>query len=374
MKLMHLSDLHLGKRVNEVSMLDEQRDILAQIVAIVDCEQPDAVLIAGDIYDKPVPPAEAVQIFDEFLYQLAKRELQVFIISGNHDSAERIAFCSRLMDRSGIHFSPVYSGTVEPVLLHDAYGTLGIYMLPFIKPVHVRQFYPDETVTSYTDALKVAIAHMELDQARRNILVTHQFVTGATRSESEEISIGGADNVDAAVFAPFDYVALGHIHGQQNIGTNTVRYCGTPLKYSFSEAGHVKSVTCVELLEKGKVTVRAIPLRPRHDLREVRGTFQTLMDKAKGTEDYLHVILTDEEDVPNAFGKLRAVYPNLLKVDYDNTRTRSAARLHTAEDFQKISPLTLFAEFYETQNGRPMSARQKAFSAALMEEIWGEML
>ena len=249
MKLIHLSDLHLGKRVNEFSMLEDQAYILEQILTIIDAEQPQAVLVAGDIYDKAVPSAEAVQLFDDFLCRLSWRRLQVFVISGNHDSAERIAFGGRLMDGSGIHLSPVYDGTVEPISLTDEWGAVDVYLLPFVKPAHVRRFFPEASIESYTDAMAVAISAMEIKEDRRNILLTHQFVTGALRSDSEQISVGGADNVDAAVFASFDYVALGHIHRPQSIGREAVRYCGTPLKYSFSEAGHRKSVTVVELRE-----------------------------------------------------------------------------------------------------------------------------
>lgn len=375
MKLIHLSDFHIGKRVNEFSMLEDQAYILAEILHVIDSEKPDAVLIAGDIYDKSVPPAEAVQLFDNFLCRLAKRHLQVCVISGNHDSPERIAFGGRLMDPSGIHMSPVYSGKVVPVSLADAYGPVNIYTLPFVKPAHVRQFYPEEEIRSYTDALAVAVRAMEVDERQRNVLVTHQFVTGAARSDSEDISVGGADNVDVSVFDPFDYVALGHIHNPQNIGSARVRYCGTPLKYSFSEARHEKSVTVVELGEKGDFAVRTVPLTPRRDLREIRGTYTELTLKAfyAGTsypDDYLHITLTDEEDVPDAMAKLRVIYPYLMKLDYDNQRTRASTRILGAGHAARQSPLELFGEFYEKQNNQPMSEEQRAFVSRLMESIW----
>lgn len=376
MKFIHLSDLHLGKRLNEFSMLEDQAYILDRIMGIVEEERPDAVILAGDIYDKSVPPAEAVQLFDDFLYRLARRRLQVFVLSGNHDSPERIAFGGRLMDRSGIHMSPVYDGSVTPVELEDGHGKLYVYLLPFIKPAHVRHRYEDEPIENYTDAVRVAIGHMNVDRAERNVLVTHQFVTGAERSDSETVSVGGSDNVDVTVFDDFDYVALGHIHGPQHIGRETVRYCGTPLKYSFSETGHVKSVTVVEMEEKGNVNVRTVPLIPLRDMRELRGTYMELTDRQTyintATEDYLHIILTDEEDVYDAVGRLRAIYPNLMKLDYDNTRTRSTAQLSRIEDLERKSPLELFEEFYRKQNGKEMSELQRSFSSALMETIWGE--
>ncbi|MBQ0038563.1 MAG: exonuclease SbcCD subunit D [Clostridiales bacterium] len=374
MKLIHLSDLHLGKRVNEVNMLPDQRYILAEILQIVDGEKPDGVMIAGDVYDKSVPSAEAVQLFDEFLCQLARRAVPVFVISGNHDSPERIAFGGRLMHRSGIYMSPVYDGTVTPVVLHDAWGEVNIYMLPFIKPAHVRRFYPDEEIASYTDAVSAAIAHMAVDPAGRNVLMTHQFVTGALRSQSEEVSVGGTDNVDASVFADFDYVALGHIHGPQSIGRETLRYCGTPLKYSASEARHTKSVTVVELAEKGSVRVRAVPLTPLHDLREIRGSYMELTARSyyqsSKTDDYLYITLTDEEDIPNAMGKLRVIYPNLMALVYDNRRTAAAAHIDGAELTEQKTPMELFMAFYQQQNNQPMSREQADFSAGLIEKIW----
>ena len=373
MKFIHLSDLHLGKRVTEISMTDDQAYILTQILNIIDAEHPDAVVIAGDVYDKSVPPAEAVTLFDGFLCRLAERKLPVLIISGNHDSPERLAFGGRLMEGAGIHLSPVYDGKVEPVTLSDSHGDVHFWLLPFVKPAHVKRYFPDAGIESYTDALRTAVEHMGVDFTARNVLVTHQFVTGAATCESEEISVGGSDNVDISVFGGFDYVALGHLHGPQNILSNRIRYCGTPLKYSFSEAGHHKSVTVVELGEKGSLHLQTIPLNPRHDLREIRGTFAELTDKSfyQGTavEDYLHIILTDEEDVPEAVGQLRVIYPNLMKLSYDNTRTRTNRVIDAAEDVKRKPPLELFEELYEMQNNQPMSEVQKAFAQELIESI-----
>ena len=374
MKLIHLSDLHLGKRVNEFSMLEDQQFILLRIVNIIDREKPDAVLIAGDVYDKSVPSAEAVQLFDDFLCRLAERRLQVFVISGNHDSPERIAFAGRLIERSGVHLSPVYDGAVPPVTLTDGYGPVHIYMLPFVKPVHIRRCFPEAEIGSYTDALRTAVEALHMDMSERNLLITHQFVTGAERSESEDVSVGGADNVDASVFDGIDYVALGHLHRPQNVGSERLRYCGTPLKYSFSEAEHVKSVTVAELGPKGSLTVRTVPLVPRRDLRELRGTYMelTARDNYKGTntDDYLHITLTDEEDIPDVIGKLRVIYPNLMKLDYDNRRTRADARIDAAEDVERKSPLELFDDLFALQNGQAMSEEQRVYCAALMEKIW----
>lgn len=372
MKLIHLSDLHIGKRVNEFSMLEDQEYILTKIINIIDDKKPDAILIAGDVYDKSVPSGEAVQVFDDFLVRLAKRNLQTFVISGNHDSPERLAFGGRLMDISGIHMSPVYNGKVEPIGLEDNFGKVNFYMLPFIKPVHVRRFFEEENIESYTDAVQVAVDNMNVNDTERNVIVTHQFVTGAERSESEEVSVGGSDNVDAGVFEKFDYVALGHIHGPQNIRSEKIRYCGTPLKYSFSEANHKKSVTVVNLGEKGELEIKEIPLEPKRDMREIKGKYDEIMmnGNQEKSDDYVHIILTDEEDIPNAMGKLRLVYPNLMKLDYDNTRTRSIGKITSAEKTETRSPLELFCELYEKVNGQPMNKEQLEFSKELAESIW----
>lgn len=374
MKFIHLSDLHIGKRILEFSMLEDQKYILMKILKIIDEEKPDGVLIAGDVYDKSIPSTEAVELFDDFLYRLSKMCVQVFVISGNHDSPERVAFGSRLMDSSGIHISPVYNGKVMPVSMTDEYGIVDVYMLPFVKPVHVRRFFEDEKIESYTDAVKVAVSHMKLNKKNRNILVTHQFVTGAIRCDSEEITVGGTDNVDVSALEEFDYVALGHIHNPQNIGKKTVRYCGTPLKYSFSEVNHEKSITVVEMDQKGKCLIRTIPLVSEHNLREIKGIYYDITQKKnyEGTDinDYLHITLTDEEDIPDAVGKLRVIYPNLMKLDYDNKRTRTNAEINIAEEVLKKSPLEIFSEFYEKQNNQSVSDEQKALIKDMIEKIW----
>ena len=375
MKLIHLSDLHLGKRLEERSLLEEQEYILfRQILPILDTERPDALLIAGDVYDKSVPPAEAVTLFDNFLCQVAQRKIPVLLISGNHDSSERLAFGGRLMAGSGIHFAPVYRGEVKPITLSDQYGCVHFWLLPFLKPILVRRYFPDVDISSYTDALRSAIAAMPIDPSQRNVLVAHQFVTGAQTCESEEISVGGTDNVDASVFEAFDYVALGHLHGPQNVGSSRIRYCGTPLKYSASEASQHKSVTVVELGEKGDLRLSTLPLTPQHDLRQLRGTFAQLTDPANyrdtATDDYLFFTLTDEEDVPEASGRLKQIYPNFMSLRYDNQRTRQNQIITGAKDVPRKTPLTLFEELYERQNNQPMSEIQRNYAQDLIETIW----
>lgn len=374
MKLIHLSDLHIGKRVNEFSMVEDQRYILEKILQIIEKEQPDGILMAGDIYDKPIPSLEAIETFDEFLVSLSRKKLPVFIISGNHDSAERLAFASRIMKECKVYVSPAYQGTTAPVSLHDEWGKVNFYLLPFFKPVQARGLFPEMEIETYTDAMAAAIGQMNIDTGERNVLVTHQFVTGAERCESEELAVGGTDNVDAQVFEPFDYVALGHLHGPQSAGRETVRYCGTPLKYSFSETNHRKSVTIAELGEKGRVTVRTEALVPKRDMKKIKGAYMELTDKGfyrdLNREDYFHITLTDEEDVPEAIGRLRAVYPNLMRLEYDNKRSRSMGGFAEEPVTQSRSPMDLFADFYKSQNNQELSQEQSKYLAGLIETIW----
>lgn len=382
MKFIHLSDLHIGKKVNEFSMIEDQEYILKQILDIIDAQNPDGVIIAGDIYDKSVPPSEAVIIFDNFLVELSKRNLNVFVISGNHDSPERIAFGGRLMQTSKIYMSPVFNGNITPVTLNDSYGNINIWLLPFIKPAHVRKFNEDDEgkeIVTYTDAMQAVIDSLDINQEERNILVTHQFVTGSERSESEQLSVGGTDNVDVSVFNSFDYTALGHIHKPQNCGSEKVHYSGTPLKYSFSEAKDKKSVSVVEIKEKGTLTVTPVPLKPLRDMVELKGSYAelTALDYYKNTsycDDYVHITLTDEEDIPDAIGKLRAVYKNLMKLDYDNHRTRNNNIIDNAENVEKKSPYEHFAAFYEKQNNQPMSDIQTEIIKKMVSEIWEDLV
>lgn len=372
MKLFHLSDLHIGKRVNEFSMIEDQKYILTQILYAADQEKPDGILISGDMYDRTIPTAEAVQVFDAFLTRLSEQKIPAFIISGNHDSAERLAFGSSLMGKSGIYFSKVYDGTVEKIPMQDAYGTVWIYLLPFLRPSTIRHALPEraEEVQSAADAVRIALEQTKIDEKERNVLLAHQFVTGAKRCDAEELQVGDVDQIPAELFTSFEYVALGHIHSPQKVGRETVRYCGAPLKYSFSEAGQEKSITVVELKEKGSVDLRTIPLKPLHDLRKIRGTYLEVTAKSfyenRDCEDYLQVTLTDEEDVPDGMAKLRTIYPNLMRLEYDNKRTRSNAEVRAAERVEEKSELELFQEFYELQNNQSMTEVQEQFVEELL--------
>lgn len=379
---MHLADLHLGKRVNGFSMMEDQEYILNRILEIMEEEQPDGLLIAGDVYDKTIPPAEAVRLMDDFLTAVAAKHVPVFLISGNHDSAERVAFGHQLMQGSGIWISPVYDGTIRHHTLEDRWGEVNIYLIPFLRPSVVRSFFPDAEIGDYTDALQTIIQELPLDASKRNVVLAHQFVTAAEAlpetCDSEQLSVGGLDRVDGSVFSPFDYTALGHLHGPQRVGSETIRYAGSPLKYSFSELHQKKSVTVAELLQKGETEIRQIPLQPRREMIELRGTFEEILAEArkKGEPqtDYYHMILTDETDVVDALSRLREFYPNIMLLDYDNRRTRSQKEVEQLDRVEERTPGELFAALYEQQNGQEMQPDQKEYLDGLIREIWEEQV
>lgn len=376
MKFFHLSDLHIGKRLFAFSLIEDQRYILNQIIRAARQQQPDAFLLAGDIYDKAIPSAEAVQLFDGFLTQLAETGKPIFIISGNHDCTERLSFGAGMLKKSRVYLSPVYNGQITPVTLCDAYGELDVYLLPFIKPHTVRPLFPDREIETYQDAMAAVLSALRLNPARRNILLAHQFVAGAVPSDSEELSVGGTEQVTAALFADFDYVALGHIHRSQPVTRPTVRYCGTPLAYSFSEAGQEKSITIADLKEKGRTEISQIPLTPLRRLREIRGSYMEITDRRNysGTalNDYVHIILTDETDVPNAIGKLRSIYPNIMQLSYDNRRTRAAVPADLPQKERQKTPLELFDALYTLQNNTPLNNEQRQYLQELINRIWEE--
>lgn len=379
---MHLADLHLGKRVNGFSMMEDQEYILNRILEIMEEEQPDGLLIAGDVYDKTIPPAEAVRLMDDFLTAVAAKHVPVFLISGNHDSAERVAFGHQLMQGSGIWISPVYDGTIRHHTLEDRWGEMNIYLIPFLRPSVVRSFFPDVEIEDYTDALRTIIEDLRVDTSRRNVVLAHQFVTAAgalpETCDSEQLSVGGLDRVDGSVFSPFDYTALGHLHGPQRVGSETIRYAGSPLKYSFSELHQKKSVTVAELREKGVTEIRQIPLQPRREMIELRGTFEEILaearQKGEPQTDYYHMILTDETDVVDALSRLREYYPNIMLLDYDNRRTRSQKKVEQLDRVEERTPGELFAALYEQQNGQEMDSDRKEYLDGLIREIWEEQV
>ena len=380
MKLMHLSDLHIGKRVNEFNMLEDQQHILSQILKTVEQEKPSGILIAGDIYDKSQPSAEAVELLDDFLTKLVAFGQPVFMISGNHDSPERLGFGSRIMKTNGLHIAGVFDGTMQKEALTDEFGPVNIYLLPFLKPALVRPYF-EQSIESYTDAVQAVITAANIDINERNVLVSHQFVTNGAqqpvRSESESVSVGGLDNVDTSVFDGFDYVALGHLHGPQGIGLDTIRYAGSPLKYSFSEARQKKSITILELGDKNNVEIRLIPFVPLRNMREIKGPIAELMragaEDAVGAHDYIHATITDEEEVYDAIGQLRQIYPNIMNIDFENSRTLQLVSSKTAAsgDVAQKSPMELFAEFYQNQNNCEMTPEQIQMMQKIFEKAGG---
>lgn len=378
MKLMHLADLHLGKRVNGFSMLEDQEYILNQMLDIMEAEQPDALLMAGDVYDKPIPPAEAVNLMDRFLTGVSARSVPVYMISGNHDSADRVAFGHSLMERSGIHISPVYDGNIAHYSAEDSWGKINFFLIPFLRPSTVRNYAQEANIQNYTDGMAEVIRSLDLHRSERNVAIAHQFVTAGgampETCDSEQLSVGGLDQVEVDVFRDFDYVALGHLHGPQRVGREEIRYAGSPLKYSFSELHQKKCVTMVDLREKGNVEIRLIPLTPWRELREIRGTFDEIIGKGESagspSGDYWHVILTDEEDVVEALPRLREYYPNTMLLDYDNRRTRCQSSVEQPTDGRERTPQELFALLFEQQNGQEMNEEQQALVDDLVREIW----
>lgn len=374
LKFAHISDLHLGKKVNEFSMIEDQKYILNEIIRIVKSDQLDAVFIAGDIYDKSVASLEAVSLFDTFLTELFELNIEIYIISGNHDSAERLSFGSKIIEKSRIHIAPVFNGSLSKSVFYDEYGCINIYMMPFIRPSNVRRFYPEENIESYEDAVEIVLRASEVDYSERNILIAHQFITGAKRTESEEINVGGLDNISADLFENFNYTALGHIHRQQKIKSEFIRYSGTPLKYSFSEINDRKCILTGEIDGAGNVTINEKELIPLRDMRHIKQTYDYITNRNNyintNVDDYLYITLTDEEEIPDAIGKLRSIYPNIMKLDYDNTRTQSVNEVSIDEYSNNKSPSEYFRELYLLQNNKEMSDEQIKFIDKAIEKIW----
>lgn len=376
MKLLHLSDLHIGKKLKEYSMLDEQKYILSRICDICDEKDIECVVIAGDVYDKSVPPTEAVQAFDEFIYRLYAKKIPVLIISGNHDSPERLSFGGRVMTAGGIHIVPAYNGEVNTVTLNDKFGEVIFHLLPFVKPVNVRRFFSDKNIESCNDAVAAILGDIRLDESKRNVLVAHQFVTGSQLSQSEELYIGGEENIDGRLFSAFDYAALGHIHRPQYVGDKKIRYCGSLLKYHIEEANREKTITIAEIGEKGDLKIEELPVTPLHDVRSYKGSFEKLTDKTfyanVNTDDYVYITLTDEADVPDAARKLKKIYPNLLQLLYDNSRTAAAGTIKMTAVPEKQPPISIFSDFFEMQCLHKMSDEQNEVMQSLIKSVWEE--
>ena len=376
MKFLHLSDLHIGKTVNHFPMLQEQQHAFQQILHYIQAEKPDAVLIAGDVYDRAVPGVEAVRLFDDFLTALASTGTAVLLISGNHDSPERLHYASRLLSEQNLHLCGRFDGKLHSVTLTDVYGEVHFWLLPFIRPAVVRGMFPDTEIESYTDAVRAALGTADIDPSQRNVLLSHQFYTGSgiepIRSESEINPIGGLDAVDASLLAPFDYVALGHLHRAQGVSP-IARYAGSMLKYSLSERLHEKSVTLVELGEKGVFSYSKLPLTPLRDMREIRGTLDELLSPEVSSQgnkdDYLRVILTDTEDIIDPAGKLRSVYPHVMDVFLEHFQKNQEALLSLPDmdSPDSLSLYDLFSEFFLESSGAVMTDAQAKIVQELLD-------
>ena len=369
MKILHLADLHLGKILQEQSLIEDQKYMLNEIINIIKDENVEAVLISGDIYDRSIPSVEAVNLLDEFLKKLAKElKLKVFIIAGNHDSKERLNFGSKMFEDDGIYIETKYKGNLRKISLNDEFGKLNIFMLPFIKPIEVKQFFDEDLENNYNTAISKIIGKEKIDTNERNIILVHQFITAGTnepeRTESEVLTLGGMENVDVSNFNNFDYVAIGHVHRAQRIGRDTARYAGTMLKYSFSEVNDNKSVPIIDIKEKGNINIKLIPLKPLRDMREIKGPLEKLLSKEiyeqGNTEDYIKAIITNEEPVYDAIGKIRRVYPNTLKLEIKNSKTINDIKIQNMnlENLKKKSELELFADFYKSQNAVELDEKQ----------------
>lgn len=352
MKLLHISDLHLGRRIYGLSYLEDQKMLMEDIIHLIKDQAINAVLIAGDVYDKQIPSIEAVELSDWFITELARLECSTFIISGNHDSPERLQFGSSLMKKQGIHIAGVFDGRLQKYVLDDKYGSVNIYMLPFAKYSTMLSSLTSDTEKkpeSLTELTELLIKAESIPEAQRNIIMYHGFVLGGMgepeTSESEQ-QLGGMQLVSADVFEAFDYTALGHIHKPQWVKRNKIRYSGSLMKYSFSEVSQVKSVTIVDMREKGNISVETRELKPCRDMRVIRGSFDALIGHAEKSEDLIRAELTDEEVVPYALEKLRVYYPNLLELCYIWQTERSAASATETSDIESKSLAELLDEFF----------------------------
>lgn len=349
MRFLHIADLHLGKQMNDLSLLADQEAVLDQVIQIADAEKVDAVLIAGDVYQRTSPQAEAMALFDRFVSRLAEAGKKIFVISGNHDSALRISYFASLVKEAGVHVTEAFDGEMQHVTLQDAEGEMTVWMLPFLRPALVKRALPEEKITSYQDAVQAVLRHANVDFKKRNLLMCHQFILGCEVSDSEELSVGSLDHMDGAIFDGFDYVALGHIHKPQKVLRDTLRYAGSPLKYSFSEAQHKKSVVIVDMQEKGNVQVRLVPLYPLHDVRLIEGKLDEIMQMPY-SEDYVWITIHDELPPPDAKVTLSVNFPNMMKFSVVNSRTKFDLDVSAAEAMENKTVAELFSDFYRLQN------------------------
>ena len=385
MKFFHLSDLHIGKQLHRYNLKEDQQVILKEVITYAKELRPDAIVIAGDIYDKSVPSAEAVNVFDEFLTDLSEitPEIPILIISGNHDSPDRLKYASEILKRHHIYLAGNVPERpeehIEKVTLHDAYGEVDFYLLPFMKPAYVKNIFVDGTPETYSDAVKEIIKREKIDyKDKRNVLVSHQFYVGEKAEspetcDSEVFSVGGIDNVDIGSVKEFDYVALGHLHGAQCIGKPEIRYCGTLLKYSVSESTQNKSLTVVTLKAIGeKPEIENYPLHPLRDVRKKKGTLDEIIKEAQETEkdDYISITLTDEIDPYKPKEQLERIFSHILEIRVDNQRTRTKLK-EMDEELVMKDPFTSFAEFYKEMQGREMNGEEETIMKEIFDKAKG---
>lgn len=374
MKLMHLADLHIGKRVNDFSMIEDQRYVFKQIMDLMDQQEINAVLLAGDVFDKSIPSVEAIQLFDWFITKMSEKSIPCYIIGGNHDSGERLSLASSLLEKQGLIVEGTLKDSVKSVELQDDYGTVWIHMIPYIKPIHVKNEFPDASIESYEDAMKYLVSTLTLNPNERHVLMAHQLVLNATTplefSDSEVLSIGGLDQISYEVFNQFDYVALGHLHKSQKVGREGIRYSGSPLKYSFSEVNHKKAVTVVTLKGKGDIEIEQIPLTPLRDLRKIRGPLEEILKHVNTSQDYVHVTLTDQEELVDALLKVRSVYPNTMILEFDKNKIEVTNK--ESIDVSQKTDIELFVSFFHQQNQTDLTKQQLSFVKQIMEDCRGE--
>lgn len=365
MRFLHVADLHIGRRLSGFSLEAEQKHALAQIIGWAR-EKADAVLIAGDLYDKSQPSGAAVDMVSWFLTELAALQKPVFVISGNHDSPQQIAYCRGLLAGAQVHVAGSYEGEVPRYTLTDAYGPLHIHLLPHVRPFPTAQFFPDRPIHSYEDAVRAALSTVEINTDDRNVLMLHQFIAGGTRSDSEMVPLGGLDAVRPDLFDEFDYVALGHLHGPQRMGGGRLCYSGSPYKYSLSEERQRKAALLVDIREKGNVQIETLPYTMIRDVRSVRGTLSELL-RASRSDDYVYAELTDEVTPLDPGGALLTLYPNLVGYRMVSALGGESVFEEMAMDEQK-SPLDHFRDFYKAQNGAEPGAEHLAIMRRIIRE------
>lgn len=387
MRFIHTADLHIGKSLGNVSLHDEQENILNQIVQIAVDKKVDGIFICGDVYDYSNPSADSVFLFDRFLTNLFTHKISVYLISGNHDSAYRLGFGNQIFGKQNIHISGGFKGSVPNIVLKDEYGTLVIHLLPFIKPEEVKIHFPDSEIKSFNDAVQMVISTIKIKKSTRNVLLAHQFVVSEEsqpiRSESEIVSVGGTDMISSDIFSAFDYVALGHLHGAQKVGKETIRYSGSPLKYSFSECKQKKSLVLIDFKEKGNVEYELLPLIPKHDMREIRGPYlQLISDEVVNNpdaspDDYLRVILTDKfGSYDNPYHELQKKYPNLLNMVYESDLQSSPEQMYVPTGISMSNnPVDIFCDFFHHVHASrdwKMTPEMKNIVQDTFDEVMGE--